>query len=144
MKTVEQLLESVSETLSEALLTDYTDKHDVDLESVKQFNLDKMEASRRKAEEQRLEEKVIELQRASEIDDEVDIETKKAIDLGSQDSGQSEEKMVYSNNPDYDQKEESLRDVKETGALDDLKQTLGIENEEKEDLKTQSGTYETL
>ena len=44
MKTVEQLLESVSETLSEALLTDYTEKHDVDLESVKQFNLDKMEA----------------------------------------------------------------------------------------------------
>jgi hypothetical protein len=71
--TVEQLLESVSETLSEALLTDYTDKHEVDLESSKEFNLDKMEDQRRQAEEDRLMEKIKELESAAAIDDMVDL-----------------------------------------------------------------------
>jgi hypothetical protein len=116
----------------------------VDLESVKQFNLDKMEQNRRKAEQDRLDEKVIELQRAAEAADGVDLETRQAIDSAAQDVENSDN-MFYSSPVNFDNTNPDLKDVSETGAIDKLKGALGMETENDEpEVQTDNGSYEKL
>jgi len=141
--TVASLLQAVSETLSAALLTDYSDKHEVDFTSAQSFNLDKMEKQRRLAEESRLDEKVEELRRAGEVDEVLDTEEQRAMQEANYDSGNNEDSLLYETDTTKLDSEGKLKDLQQEGVLDDLSRTLGIETEEKEELKL-NGEYESL